>query len=219
MSALAFVWRGDGVLGVPGARGKPCSARSSTASGGVASCGAATACWPCQVAALRAQSQRGAVLTPARRSRPAQRGLARRWPYASPTAPPAKPLRIARYSDSRAPVTHRLRLGLYHALSYGQSLVDRLAFFAKFSGATRRKANKGIAAVCRPGRGSLTLWFRMRGSKSVAPSSSSSPRPPPKSSLRSITREQLASERVPDVSHRSIRGEISICFGSQAAPS
>ena len=94
-----FVRCSDGVLAVPGGCAKggepnvwPCSARSTTASGGVASCGAATACWLGQVAALSAGSQRGAVLSPARRSRLAQRGLAGDWQYASPTAPLAKPL-------------------------------------------------------------------------------------------------------------------------------
>ena len=62
MSDLAFEC-GDGVLGVSGAHVWPCSARSSTAA--VASCGAATACWLCQVAVLGAlecgERQRGFV--------------------------------------------------------------------------------------------------------------------------------------------------------------
>ena len=146
MSALAFVWRGggvlgvpacefvrcgDGVLGVPGARGKgaePCSARSSAARGGVASCGAATACWPCQVAALSAGSQRGAVLGPAPRFKAGLWVSLRDGNSSSPTAPRAKPLRIAGESDPRAPVTHRLGLLLSDALSKVQSL--ELAFLA-----------------------------------------------------------------------------------------
>ena len=67
MSALAFVRRGDGVLGVPGARGKQCQLVAVL---GALDCGerrrgsvrCSDACWRCQVAALRAQSQYGAVL-------------------------------------------------------------------------------------------------------------------------------------------------------------
>ena len=134
MSALEVVRCGDGVLGVScprqgcGASVGPCSARSGTASGGVAPCGAATACRLGQVAALRVESQRVAVLGPAPRFKAGLWVSLRDGNSSSPTVPRAKPLRIAGESDPRAPVTHRLGLLLSDALSKVQSL--SLAFLA-----------------------------------------------------------------------------------------
>ena len=85
----------DGVLGVPGARGKGAEPALGALENGERRRGSVR----CSdgVLAVPGGCAKGAepawaVLGPAPRFRLAQRGLARRWPYASPTAPPAKPL-------------------------------------------------------------------------------------------------------------------------------
>ena len=67
------------------------------------------------MAALRVESQRVAVLGPAPRFKAGLWVSLRDGNSSSPTAPRAKPLRIAGEGDPRAPVTHRLGLLLSDA--------------------------------------------------------------------------------------------------------